>query len=182
MSTFGLCYFNGWSVLLGEWVGKLQCSKQWCRRRGCKRTSKCFYLSKIHKNLGKLIENMGKNGDQRCLIWEWSPTSAESHEDLFRRSSQKGYGLYVRKYSHKNSPEDFSGKFGTILAKIFRTPKICLLLHLWFEDSVPSAAEKLRLPTSIYILEAAAAWLLQLADKLTKKVLRQLFVSFRYIV
>jgi len=34
-----------------------------------------------------------------------------------------------RKCSHKELPNNFSGNFGEIQAKIFRTPKICLL-HL----------------------------------------------------
>ena len=63
--------------------------KQWCRRRGCKRTPKRFDLSKIraksikiwvkslgkyHENSGKIPENLdkfpenpGKNSVQRCL-------------------------------------------------------------------------------------------------------------------
>jgi len=57
---------------------------QWCRRRGCKRTTNSFDLlktgkilenlgkipenpNKIVKYLGKIPENLGKNGAQRCL-------------------------------------------------------------------------------------------------------------------
>jgi len=40
--------------------------------------------------------------------------------------------LHVRKHSHKDLLENISDKFGEIRAKIFRTPKIFLLLHLCF--------------------------------------------------
>ena len=66
-------------------------------------------VRKIPENLGKLLENMNKNGAQRCLILNiWYSLWAESHEG---------------KYSHKILPEKFSGMFKEIRAKLFRTPK-----------------------------------------------------------
>ena len=44
--------------------------------------------------------------------------------------------LCGRKYSHKELPENFSDTFGEIRARIFRTPKFCLLLHLWIEPLI----------------------------------------------
>ena len=39
---------------------ELKMSNQWCRRRGCKNTSKSFDLLKIPENVGKNSENLGK--------------------------------------------------------------------------------------------------------------------------
>jgi len=105
--------------------------------QGCKRTPKRFYLSKIRakyrENLGKIYENVhkipvildklpentDKHGPQRCLILKnWRPTREESHEDLFLEVIPK-----MMKYSHKELPETFSGKFREIWAKILCTPK-----------------------------------------------------------
>jgi len=79
----------------------------WCRGRGCrgcKRTTKSFDLVKIRGNLGeisenfhKIPENLSKNSAQRL---------PKEHEELF-------FG----------GQSFFLGKFGRILAKIFRIPK-----------------------------------------------------------
>jgi len=64
-----------------------------------------------------------KKGVQRCLILSnGRPGWGESHEDLFCGGHPK-IDLCGRKYSHKELPEKFSGKFGEIRAKIFRNPK-----------------------------------------------------------
>jgi len=98
-------------------------------------------MGKIHKNVRKIPENPGKQpkntdktGAPRCLILKnWHLTCAESYENLFLKVISKAgvHDLCGRKYSHKDLPENFSGMFGKIRARISRTPKICLLQHLW---------------------------------------------------
>jgi len=40
--------------------------------------------------------------------------------------------IIVKKICMQKFHKNFSGKFGEIRAKILRTPKICLLLHLCY--------------------------------------------------
>ena len=106
---------------------------QWCRRRGCKRTIKSFDLVKIRAKSLKIREKPVKTFAKSLKIWtemppnvvwlekKWFPTFSESYEDFFWRPSQTK--VCLRKCSHKKWPKRFSGKFGEIRAKIFRTPK-----------------------------------------------------------
>jgi len=69
-------------LLVGAYDPIRVSNAQWCRRRGCKRTSKSFDLLKIRtksvknpenvrkilENLGKLPEKTGKNGAQHNVV------------------------------------------------------------------------------------------------------------------
>jgi len=86
----------------------------------CKRTPKSFDLSKISENLGKILENPGKNGTQRCFFKKKAP---KTREDLFFEiTPQKGLDLCGRQFVGKTR-KNFSCKFGEIWAKILHTPK-----------------------------------------------------------
>ena len=120
---------------------------QWCMRRGCRgcnRTPKCIDLVKIWAKSLKIqaksmeIWAMWKSSRNpwksvqtpKKYAQKWRPTCF----DLIKMAPNV---LWFEKMwpkitwtSHK-WPKNFSGNFGEIRAKIFRTPKICLLLHLW---------------------------------------------------
>ena len=115
-----------------------------CRWRVCKRNRKNFDLSKIPENLGKILENPGKNGfwKSRQNPWKsgqkWDPTlflkkkAPKTHVKTFVGDhTKKGLDLCGRQFVGKTR-RNFSCKLGEIRAKILHTPKICLLLHLWF--------------------------------------------------
>jgi len=73
---------------------------------------------KITENRHELPENMSKNGAQHALIWK---NSAQNVMKSF---------IVIFLFFGSHFLEFFSGKFGRIRAKILRTPKNCLLLHL----------------------------------------------------
>ena len=72
-------------------------------------------VRKIPEILGKLSEIRDKNGVQR----------GENHMKTFFRRSSQTWSVWeeILKYSNKELLENFSGKFGEIRAKIFRTSK-----------------------------------------------------------
>jgi len=89
---------------------------------------------KTSENLGKIPENPGKSCDQRCLTSKMAPNVCRKAQlrpffggHTINRSSCSLWDKICGQKAHKN----FSGKLGEIGAKILRTPKICLLLHLW---------------------------------------------------
>jgi len=84
----------------------------------------CANLHKIPENLGKLPKNTSKTGAQRAFIWENGPQN--NMKTLFFCGHSK-FGPHAM---HSRWPKIFSGKFGEIWAKILRTPKIWVLLHL----------------------------------------------------
>jgi len=115
-------------------------SKHWCRRRGCrgcKRTPKSFDLlkiwakslkiwakslkiwakpDKIPKYLGKIFENLSKNGAQRCLTSNMAP-------NICRKTSKDHFLEATPKNGRQNVHDNFLGKFGKGWAKILCTPK-----------------------------------------------------------
>ena len=114
----------------------------------CKLTTKTCDLSKIRINLGKIYENFRKNLKiwanylkirakiSPNVIWFWKNVAqrVENHMKIFFSEVIPKEGVHDtcgRKYSHKEFPVNFSGKFGDIRAKTFAPSKICLLLHLW---------------------------------------------------
>jgi len=96
-----------------------------CRRQWCKCTPKSFDLLKIWAKSLK--------------IWQkWRPMSFYLENGFFWRS---GTAVFMRKYSHKKWPNNFSGKFRKFGQKSFATPQICLLLHLWLQSHRPQKLE-----------------------------------------
>jgi len=83
-------------------------------------------LGKIYENVRKLPAITGKNGAQRV----------ENHmKTFFWRLSQKMFVICAgENIRTKNSPKNFSGKFGVIRAKSVSHPKICLRLHLCLSE------------------------------------------------
>jgi len=126
-------------------------STQWCRRRGnrgYKRTPKILICWKFGQNpwkSGQICENVRKY--LKCwenylkvrikmapnVVWFWKigPQHGKINMKTFFGGQPKKYPC-GRKYSHKELPESFSGRFGEIRAKIFRTPKNLPAATPWF--------------------------------------------------
>ena len=78
------------------------------------------------ENLGKIPENLGKNGAQRCL------TSKNGAQRLQKNTIKTFFGGHTKsknscslweKVCGQKAQKNFSGKFGEIRAKILRTSK-----------------------------------------------------------
>jgi len=92
------------------------------------------------ENLGKSVENPGKNVAQHCLTSENGAQSLHKNtwRPFFEVTLNIGlHDLCGRKFVGKSCTITFRaslGKFG----KILRTPKVCLVLRLWRKgNSVP---------------------------------------------
>ena len=71
---------------------------------------------KIPVNLNKILENMGKNGAQRCLTLKMAP-------NVCRKISEEHFLEVIPKNGRQKLHDNFLGKFGKIWAKILCTPK-----------------------------------------------------------
>ena len=108
--------------------------------QGLQAQPKKFWLA---ENLGKSPENPGKNIAQHCL------TSKNGAQALHKNTWRPFFGGYTKKRSSWSSWEKIwrqkllkklFEKVWENPGKILRTPKICLLLHLWWKGtSVPGA-------------------------------------------
>jgi len=88
-------------------------------------------------NLGKIPENPGENGTQRCLISKNGAQGLQKpHEDLFWRSHQKkAFMIFVgEQLQVKVAQITFRASLGKCGQKI-APPKMCLLLHLWWKGN-----------------------------------------------
>jgi len=94
------------------------------------------HVCKIPEILGKLPEHTASNGAQRCLILiNWRPTWGESHEDLFLEVIPEM--ICVGGNTHtKSCPKSFRQCLGKFEQKYLAPPKICLLLHLWYQPLI----------------------------------------------
>jgi len=72
--------------------------------------------NKIPKYLGKILENLGKNGAQHCLTLNMAP-------NVCRTTSEDHILEVTPKNGRQNLHDNFLRKFGKICAKIFCTPK-----------------------------------------------------------
>jgi len=77
----------------------------WCRRRGCRRTTKSFDLMKIRGNLGKISENFHKIPENLRKPWKyeqkWRTTAPKRTWRTFFWRSEFFLGQ-VRENSNKN--------------------------------------------------------------------------------
>jgi len=127
---------------------------QWCRKRGCrgcKRTPKSFDLVKIRQNLCKIRVTMGKICDKLCksvktwksgqkwrTTWVWFEGNGaqrlQNHMKTF--SFFGGHPNWRSSWINdrtKSGPKMFRASLGKFRKKSFAPPKICRLLHLWFD-------------------------------------------------
>ena len=141
-----------------SYIKEQWCKRQGCRE--CKCLLKIFDLSKIQEKYLKILEIPGKmalhvfwlqkNGAQ---LWKnarrpffgghiktfcfWNIISklfvfGISYQNfLLDVISKKVFMIFVRKFVGKSRTKTFRASLGEIGQKSFKTPKICLLLHLW---------------------------------------------------
>ena len=93
------------------------------------------------ENLSKIPENPGIH-PALFDFKTWHPKFAEKHMKAFfwRPHPKRCSWSLWEKDSRQNCTKNFSSKFGEIRAKFLRTPKICLLLHLWWKGTSASIA------------------------------------------
>ena len=108
--------------------------KQWCCRWGCKHTHKSFDLLKIWPTSLKIGAKMAPN-----VAWLQKMTpniSKRIRADILWRSHQKVHNDPCRKeFVGKSCTKTFLGCLGKFGQKSFATPKICLLLNLWWKGT-----------------------------------------------
>jgi len=94
---------------------------QWCRRRGCKRTSKGFDLLKIRaksqKIRVKMVPNVCRKSTGRLCFWK-------SHW------KKPLWSLWDKFWRQKSSKIFFLASLGKLGQKFFASPNICLLQDL----------------------------------------------------